>query len=135
MEIHVASNEVDGKWIGVIEYSLDVAKWWKAAGIRKYHNYIYSTFASFVKHKTKIIFDMRELSNCKKDFKNMIIGKSIQTIDEQDVATIKSMVNDGDKANLPKKEILTIFDNVKEFISSDKCLYILSLSPLLPILW
>ena len=88
----------------------------KAEDIIKYDNYIYSTIKCFVKRKTKLQFDMEELSYCNEDFRNLIIGELIK-IDmhqEKDIATIRSMVNDGDNINLPKQEVFSVFHNVQE---------------------
>ena len=75
---------------------------------------------------------------CNKDFRNLIIDEFKGTNPKQDIATIRSMVNDADNINLPKKEILTVFHNVQELGMNLNAffgdIYPISLSSLLSII-
>ena len=57
---------------------------------------------------------MYMLSDFNEDFRSLIIGESIKTDLKQDIVRTRSMVNDGDNINLPKKEIFHVFRNVHE---------------------
>ena len=130
--------KVNVKWIGIIKYLFDVAISKKEDDPMKYDKYIYSTFECFVKQKTKLEFDMTQLSNyCSKDFRNLMIGKLKRADRRYDVVRIRSMVNDGDNINLPKKEIFNVFYNVHELgldLGGGWGLYPISLSSLLLII-
>ena len=120
------------KWIDIIKHLFNVRTSKKEQDITKYDNYIYSIFNSFVKQKRKLKFNIYRLSGCNRDFRNVIMGKFVKFD-----GSIKSMVNDRDNANLPKKELFTIFDNVDEMelnLYHPDYLYPISLVSLLSII-
>ena len=127
----------DIKWIGIIKHLFDFVISEKKQDIMKYDNYIHSTFECFIKQIRRLRLSLRDLSYCDADFANLIMGQ-IEMIDAaQDIETIKSMVNGTDNANLPKKEVLKIFENVEEFelyLDFHGDLYVISLSSLLSII-
>ena len=137
--MYMSKIRENAKWIAIIKYLFDVLISKKEEDIIKYDNYIYSTFACFVKQKTKLEFHISQISNyCSEDFRNLIIGE-FKEIDPQetDIVTIRSMINDGDIINFPKKEIFNVFHNVEESglsLFSRHYLYPISLSSLLPII-
>ena len=103
--------EVNTEWIGIIRDLFDVRISEKEENIRKYDNYIYSTFKCFVKHKRRLWFSMHCLSHCDINFRNLIMGQLVD-IDEWK----NDMVSDINDKNLPKKHVLTTFDNVEQLV-------------------
>ena len=106
----------DNKFIGIIRHLFDVKKAKNGEDIMKYDNYIYSTFDCFVKQKRKMMLRMGDLEGCYTDLRNLIFGE-IKKIDaSDDIARMKTIVNGADDDNLPKQELLIIFDNVQELM-------------------
>ena len=106
--------KVNVKWIGIIKHLFNVAMSREEKHITRYDNYIYSTFECFVRQKTKLEIKMGRLWQVNHGFIKLIIGKLEIAGPERDNATIRSMVNDEDNINLPRKEIFNVFDNAQE---------------------
>ena len=138
MVMTMSRVKVNEKWYLILKHLFDVAIQGRKQDIRKYDDYIYSTFECSVKYKRRLWLIPRFLSlYCNIDFINLIMGQLVKTDHTEDITTIKSMVNAAENTNLPKKEALMIFENVKELFLSlddDLFLYIISLSSLLSII-
>ena len=145
LDLAISGMEMDGmtankKWIGMIKHLFDTRICNKQENGKKYDAYIYSTFESFVKHKRRLAFNMLTLSyNCDTHFRNLFMDPMASIDLSQDIATIKSMVNSIDYTNLPKKEVLRIFENVRRleiwtYLNGFDEMYIISLSSLLSVI-
>ena len=122
------------EWIGIVEHLFDVITSAKKENIRKYDSYIYSTFECFVKQKRKLSCSISHLSHFFPPFRDLIMGQLVKIDAETDVILIKRMMSDANDKNLPKKQLLNIFNNVKRLELSlwdPYHLYIISLSSLL----
>ena len=130
--------KVNFEWIPIIRDLFDFMIRPKEENIRKYDNYIYSSFKCFVKHKRKLKFILKDLSHCNICFVNLIIHQLAATNKEEDIEVLKGMVSYMGDINLPKKQVLTMFENVEQLeldLSHSVCdigkVYVISLSSLL----
>ena len=57
---------------------------------------------------------MDNLRGCNIDFRNLIMGKLVKIHEEEDIENVKKMMSSINDINLPKKQVLTIFNNVKQ---------------------
>ena len=132
MEMYVIKFNI--KWIGIIKDLFDFIISEKEENILKYDNYIYSTFKCFVKQKTKLVFVPDALSFGNIDFRNLIMGQLVKTDANEEIERMKGMICDINDSNLPKKQVLTIFENVQQLdldLYEEDGLYIISLLSLL----
>ena len=133
----IADIEVNAEWIAIIKHLFGKKISENPQIISKYDDYIFSTFECFIKQKDELRFDMYWLSVCDTDFVNLIMNELIKIDARQDIATMKVVVNGEDDTNLPKKEVLSIFENVQILeldLFDPDYLYIISLSSLLSII-
>ena len=124
--------KVNVKWIRIIKDLFNE----KEENIRKYDDYVYSSFQCFVKHKRKLKIVMPYLSECNMYFRNMIMGQLVKVDISEDIEIMKGMINGMKGINLPKKQVLRILHNIQQleldlYDYIDNKLYIISLSSLL----
>ena len=127
-------REVNKKWTGIIKDLFAQTTSEKVENTKKYDNYVYSSFDCFVKHKTKLVFNLECLLCCNLNFRNLVLGQLLKISGWEDIALIKEMLKNRMDMNLPKKQVLTIFHNVQQLeldLNNYPYLHVISLSSLL----